>query len=59
MVPAARPVYIVIGPYAARFIGREIWAAFDSGTGAGYAGDYVAGTRPELPLRITAALSAP
>jgi len=37
-------------------IGRRLWAAFDSTTGAGYGGDYAAGVRPDLPPRISAAL---
>lgn len=40
------------------FLGAEIWAAFDSSTGASFAGDYAAGVRPELPPRIGDALRA-
>jgi hypothetical protein len=38
------------------FIGRELWAAFDGSSGAGYAGDYQAGVLPFLPARVSAAL---
>jgi len=38
------------------FIGGNLWAAFDSSTGAGYLGDYAASVRPELPPRVSAAL---